>query len=53
MGAFEFLLIIIAAGLVIYFTVLFVFKVKKKGRVVWGDFKQWLKNVIDSLFGIG
>lgn len=51
MGTFEFLITVVAWGLIVYFTVLFVFNIRKKG-VTWGGFKQWPKNIIDSLFGL-
>lgn len=52
MSAFEYLLIVISGCLVIYFTVLFVLKIKGRG-VAWESFRKWLKNIIDSLFGVG
>lgn len=53
MGTLEYFLILIAGCLVIYFMAIFFLQIKTKNKVLWGDFKKWLKNGIDSLFGIG
>lgn len=53
MAAFELLLVSIALLLIIYFTVLFLSKVRAERRVSWKGFRDWVRNIIDSFFGIG
>ncbi|HDR9837640.1 hypothetical protein L0Y81_00170 [Burkholderia multivorans] len=53
MSTSEFLIVLIAFCLALYFTVSFLLGVVKRRKVTWKDFKNWLRNIIDSLFGIG
>lgn len=53
MATFELWLVSIALLLIIYFTVLFLSKVRAERRVSWKGFRDWVRNIIDSLFGIG
>lgn len=53
MSTFEFFVVLIAFCLVLYFTVSFLLGVMKRRKVAWKEFKNCLRNIIDSLFGIG
>ena len=53
MAAFGILFVSIASLLIIYFTVLFLSKVRAERRVSWKGFRDWVRNIVDSLFGIG
>ncbi|KAF1033814.1 MAG: hypothetical protein GAK33_06159 [Burkholderia lata] len=53
MSTFSFLGIFVALGLVVAWTIIFLRKMSKEKKVAWSDVKTWLKNVVDSLFGVG
>ena len=53
MNTSEFAIILIAICLVIYFSARFALKIKARRGVNWVDLKEWLKNIIDSIFGVG
>lgn len=48
-----FVSICIAVILAIAWSLIFLRKVLSQKKLTWKDFKAWIKNVIDSLFGMG
>jgi len=53
MSEFSFLSICIAAGLAVAWSIIFMRKIAREKKIARGDVRTWIKNVIDSLVGIG
>lgn len=53
MSLFSFISICVAIGFAIAWSFIFLRKVCRQKKLTWRDFKAWIKNVIDSLFGMG
>ncbi|PVX58666.1 hypothetical protein C7402_1662 [Paraburkholderia unamae] len=53
MNAIQFFLILIALILVFFFTGRLIWRAWTKKSLKWKDFYQWVRDIIDSIFGIG
>lgn len=53
MSTFSFLSICVAIGFAVAWSVLFLRKIVRQKKITWSDVRTWIKNVIDSLFGMG
>lgn len=53
MSEFSFLSLCVAAGLAVVWSIIFIGKITTQKKIAWGDVKTWIRNVVDSLFGMG
>lgn len=53
MSTFSFLSICMAIGFTLVWSSIFLRKIFRQKKIAWSDVKTWIKNVIDSLFGMG
>ncbi|CAG9248269.1 hypothetical protein BCEP4_1140053 [Burkholderia cepacia] len=40
-------------GLAVVWSIIFIGKITTQKQIAWGDVKTWIRNVVDSLFGMG
>jgi|GEM_PF-2104956 len=53
MSTFSFLSICVAIGFTVVWSIIFLRKIFRQNKITWSDVKTWIKNVIDSLLGMG
>lgn len=53
MSLFSFLGICVAIGFAVAWSLVLLRQVWRQKKLTWRDFKAWMKNVMDSLFGMG
>ncbi|VWB48583.1 hypothetical protein BLA23254_02195 [Burkholderia lata] len=53
MSPFSFLSLCVAIAFAVGWSIVFLTSMFRKKEITWGDVKTWIKNVFDSLFGMG
>lgn len=53
MSEYSFLSLCVAAGLAVAWSIIFTRKIARQKKITRSDVKTWIKNVFDSLFGMG
>ena len=53
MSTFSFFSLCVAVALAVAWSIVFLTSMLRKKEIVWGDVKTWIKNVFDTLFGMG
>lgn len=53
MSKFSFFSVCVALALAVAWSIVFLTSMLRKKAVAWGDVKTWIRNVFDSLVGMG